>query len=225
MLWLPASGTCFLADAEAPAALMPDGAQVAVAPEYPTPAMAVGRALGRRRARGLRLLGVPRRQPNVEALRELVEAHVTRVPFENVSKLHYMRTLGLRTLPHFDLFLTGIERFNFGGTCYATNGFFDGLLVSLGYLVRLCGADMSNPDVHMVSMVGLDGREFLVDVGYAAPLLEPLPRDSARDVVVELGRDRYVLRPQDAEGRSRLDLVRDGEPTGSEVERAHLLPA
>jgi glutaconate CoA-transferase subunit A len=56
---LPANATRFLADAEALAALIPDGAQIAMPPDYSLPAMAVVRALVRRRARGLRLLGVP----------------------------------------------------------------------------------------------------------------------------------------------------------------------
>ena len=56
---LPANATRLLADAEALAALIPDGAQVAMPPDYSLPAMAGVRALVRRKARGLRLLGVP----------------------------------------------------------------------------------------------------------------------------------------------------------------------
>ena len=62
----------------------------------------------------------------------------------------------------------------------------------------------------MVSMVYVEGREYLVDVGYAAPFLEPLPRDLATDYSIVLGRDRYVLKPRNAERRSRLELYRDG---------------
>ena len=47
---LPANATRFLADAEALAALIPDGARVAMPPDYSLPAMAVVRALVRRRA-------------------------------------------------------------------------------------------------------------------------------------------------------------------------------
>ncbi len=59
---LPANETEFLADADAIAARivgMGDGVQLALPPDYSLPAMAVVRALIRRRARGLRLLGVP----------------------------------------------------------------------------------------------------------------------------------------------------------------------
>ena len=39
-------------------------------------------------SRYLALLGVPRREPGLDALREIVRVHLTRIPFENVSKLH-----------------------------------------------------------------------------------------------------------------------------------------
>ncbi len=160
--------------------------------------------------RYLAALCIERRRPSTEALAELVAAHVTRVPFENVSKLYYRKRLGLAGLVPIELFLEGIERCHFGGTCYANNFHFYRLLASLGYEVKLCGADMSNPDVHIVTVVTVGGREFLVDSGYGAPFLAPLPRDLGTDYIVALGRDRYVLKPQDSEGRSRLELYRDG---------------
>ncbi len=160
--------------------------------------------------RYLSLLEVERRRPSIEALCELVQAHMARVPFENVSKLYYKKHRNLRGLPGLELFLEGIERFHFGGTCYANNYYLYQLLASLGYQAKLCGADMSNPDVHLVSVVTVEEREYLVDVGYAAPFLTPLPRDLATDYTITLGRDRHVLKPQDAKGCSRMELYRDG---------------
>jgi arylamine N-acetyltransferase len=125
--------------------------------------------------------------------------------------MYYKKNLSLSGLPSLELFLDGIERYHFGGTCYSNNYYLNRLLAILGYDVRLCGADMSNPDVHMVSMVSVEGQQFLVDAGYAAPFLAPLPRDLAKNHVVTLGRDRYVLNPQDRNGCSRLELYRDGQ--------------
>ena len=51
--------TDFLRDATAIADRIPDGALVAMPPDYSLPAMAVVRALIRKKSRGLRLLGVP----------------------------------------------------------------------------------------------------------------------------------------------------------------------
>jgi N-hydroxyarylamine O-acetyltransferase len=159
--------------------------------------------------RYLGVLQIRRREPSLEALCELVAAHLMRVPFENISKL-YRNKLGQGGLPNIRTFLDGIEHCHFGGTCYSNNFHFYSLLTSLGYEAKLCGADMSNPDVHLVIMVSLAGREYLVDAGYAAPLLSPLPRDLKDDHVIALGRDRYVLKPQDGNGYSRLELLRDG---------------
>ncbi len=162
-------------------------------------------------SRYLDLLGIPAREPGLEALSEIVKAQLTNVPFENVSKLYYKRRKGLCGLIDFKDYLDGIERFKFGGTCYATNYYLYCLLDYLGYDARLCGADMTNPDVHVVSMITMEGREFIVDAGYGAPFLEPLPRDASDDVVISLGNERYVLKPRDHHGCSRLQMYVDGD--------------
>jgi len=160
--------------------------------------------------RYLRLLGVSLSEPSLTALEELVGAHLTCVPFENISKLYYLQRFGLTAPPDIHRYLDGIEQYHFGGTCYSNNFHFYSLLRSLGYEVKLCGADMSASDVHMVSVVTIDGREYLVDGGYAAPFLSPMPRDLDTDYEIALGRDRYVLKPQNALGCSRMAMYRDG---------------
>jgi N-hydroxyarylamine O-acetyltransferase len=162
-------------------------------------------------ARYLRVLEVPARPPSFAALCELTSAHLTRIPFENVSKLFY-RHDGPKGIPSLETFLDGIERYRFGGTCYTNNFHLHGLLVHLGYDAWLCGADMATPNVHLVNVVTLGGRRHLVDVGYAAPFLAPLPLDLAEDHEIAWGTGRYVLRPVDEEGRSRLEAYRDGAP-------------
>jgi glutaconate CoA-transferase subunit A len=59
MASVPAEQLHFLADADALARRIPDGARVAMPPDYSLPAMEVVRALIRRKAKNLRLLGVP----------------------------------------------------------------------------------------------------------------------------------------------------------------------
>jgi N-hydroxyarylamine O-acetyltransferase len=159
--------------------------------------------------RYLRLLRLPRRPPGLAALTELTSAHLRRIPFENVSKLYHRGDLEMR-LPDLARFLDGVERHHLGGTCYSTNFHLHELLVDLGYRVSLCGADMSAPDVHLVDTVDLAGRTYLVDVGYAAPFRSPLPLDLRRDHEVRWGSERYVLKPRDRAGRSRMDHFRDG---------------
>lgn len=159
----------------------------------------------------LRLLGVTRRKPSFEALSDLVFAHLTRVPFENISKLYRWKRQGLAALPALQQFLDGIEQCHFGGTCYTNNFHFYTLLSALEYEVKLCSADMATPDVHMASIVRVGGHDYLVDTGYAAPFLAPIPLDLKNDYVIHLGRDRYVLKPRDELGQSRLELYREGK--------------
>lgn len=161
--------------------------------------------------RYLGLLGLEREAPSIEALRRVVRAHLEHVPFENISKLYYLTTRGKRDIPDLELFLEGIELRRFGGTCYSCNPYLRELLEYLGYEARLCGADMSDPDVHTALLVHLDGREYHVDVGYAAPLFEPVPRDLDREFEARLGNERWVLQPRDESGRSRMDHYRDEE--------------
>jgi arylamine N-acetyltransferase len=160
--------------------------------------------------RYLSILGIEAAPPSLDHLSALVRAQLTRVPFENISKLYLRKTQGASYIPSLEQHLDGIERFSFGGTCYANNPYFYELLRHLGYDIKLCGADMSKPDVHVVSIVRLAGRECLVDVGYGAPFYEPMERGLDRDHEIIFGRNRYVLHPQDGRGRSRMDHFRDG---------------
>jgi N-hydroxyarylamine O-acetyltransferase len=161
--------------------------------------------------RYLSILGIEHDAPSLDHLRRLVRAQVIRVPFENISKLYLKKTRGATFIPSLEEHLDGIERHAFGGTCYANNPYFADLLHHLGFEVTICGADMSKPDVHVVSIVRLEGHEYLVDVGYGAPFYEPMPRDLDCDQEIVMGRNRFVLHPQDALRRSRMDHFHDGE--------------
>jgi arylamine N-acetyltransferase len=160
--------------------------------------------------RYLGILGVAAGPPDLDRLSSLVAAQLVRVPFENVSKLYLKKRHGAKSAPTLEEHLDGIERCRFGGTCYANNPHFYALLRRLGYDVALCGADMSRPDVHLVMIVRLGGREHLVDVGFAAPFYGPLPRDLESDLEIRFGETRYVLSPRDEAGCSRMTVSRGG---------------
>ena len=161
--------------------------------------------------RYLSILEIEPEPPSLDHLSRLVRAQITRVPFENISKLYLKKTRGAAYIPSLEEHLDGIERFSFGGTCYANNPYFAHFLRHLGFDVDICGADMTRPDVHVVSIVRIDGLEYLVDVGYGAPFFEPMARDLDHEHEIAFGRNRYVLHPQDGHGHSRMDHVRDGE--------------
>jgi len=161
--------------------------------------------------RYLSILGVEPEPPSLEHLRRLVRAQIIRVPFENISKLYLKKERGAWYIPSLEEHLDGIEKYAFGGTCYANNPYFAQLLHHLGYEVTMCGANMSKPDVHVVSIVRLAGREYLVDVGYGAPFYEPMARDLEHEQEIVFGRNRFLLHPRDDQGRSRMDHFLAGE--------------
>lgn len=126
-------------------------------------------------ARYLKCLRAERKAPSLEELRTLVHRHLHRFPFENVSKIHYYRQVGnagLRWVPSLETFLDEFERNGLGGNCYILNAHFGSLLRSLGYEAELVRATGGN--THLANRVAADGRMYYVDVGYGAPLFEPL---------------------------------------------------
>ena len=158
----------------------------------------------------LKILKISKRDPSISALSQVVKAHLTNIPFENISKLYYKKNYGLMTIPDFDLYLEGISINNFGGTCYSNNYYLNKLLNYLGSNVRLCGADMINPDVHIVNVVRINNKNYLVDVGYAAPFLNPIPLDLTEEYKIALGTDEYIIIPKSENGYSKLKMFRNG---------------
>jgi arylamine N-acetyltransferase len=162
--------------------------------------------------RYLAVLGLERVAPGLAALRRLVRAHLLRIPFETVSKLWYLRRHALRDVPDLDLYLDGIRRHRFGGTCYSNNLHLWRLLRTLGYDATLCAADMpSGPDVHTAITVATGGHKWLVDAGNAAPFLAPLPLDLDCPHELRWGESRWVLRPRDGDGRSSVEVWHCGD--------------
>ena len=152
----------------------------------------------------LDLLGVEEVSPSFELLGRIVKAHLIKILFENISKLLYKKQ-GINTIPDLSTYLDGIEKYNFGGTCYSNNYYLYLLLQHLSYDIILCGADMKEPDVHLISIVTIDGSEFIVDCGYAAPFFEPLPRDLTIDYVINFGNEKYIIKPKDDSGKTKVE--------------------
>jgi len=169
----------------------------------------------------LNILEVSIKEPSLIALRELIESHLINIPFENISKLYNKKKYALYDIPNFEQYIDGIKKYKFGGTCYSNNYYFNKLLEYLGYNVILCGADMKNPDVHIVSIVKPENQEFIIDVGYAAPFFEPLPRNISSNYQISFGKDKYILFPQDSSGFSQLNFYRNDSLKHSYVVKPH----
>lgn len=125
--------------------------------------------------RYLRHLRAERCDPDGNYLRSLIRSHLHRFPFENISKFHYWRhngTSGLQWLPTLETFLDHHAGKGWGGNCYILNVHFGWLLQSLGFPTELVRATGGN--AHLALMVTVDRRSYYVDVGYGAPLFEPI---------------------------------------------------
>jgi arylamine N-acetyltransferase len=160
--------------------------------------------------RFLKLLGVKAAPPSMHFLTGLINAHLSVIPFENISKLYYRDRFNQKGIPSLLQYLDGISSYHFGGTCYTNNYYFFRLLEFLGYSVKLCAADINWPGTHMVVLVTVDKQDYLVDVGYAAPFNLPVPLNLAADYTIRYGRDEYLFNPRDSKDCTRLEMLRNG---------------
>ncbi len=127
----------------------------------------------------LRRVDHPRVTPSIDALRSLHEAHVRAIPFENVDVvIGTHRGLGLDVISD-----KLVHRYR-GGYCYEHALLFAAVLERLGFAVQRRMARVqphrSGLRTHMMLVVHADGVDHLVDVGFGAGMLYPMPlRDGA----------------------------------------------
>lgn len=162
--------------------------------------------------------------PTLDYLRDLVKFHLHRIPFENISKIHYylhQGQTGLQWLPSLETFLDNMTNKGLGGNCYILNNSFGQLLQSLGFHVEIVRATGGN--THLALKVTVDDRSYYVDVGYGAPLFEPLSLDEAprfsrcgEEVeIVKLGNQQYLI-DRRANGQSFVTKCIEWEPVSLE---------
>jgi N-hydroxyarylamine O-acetyltransferase len=116
--------------------------------------------------------------PNAETLAALHQAHLQRVPFENLD-IPLRRPLSLELS---DLYTKIVVRRR-GGFCYELNGLFAALLEGLGFRVAHLSARVTTtgggfgPEFdHLALLVHLEER-WLADVGFGDSFLRPLRLD------------------------------------------------
>jgi N-hydroxyarylamine O-acetyltransferase len=144
--------------------------------------------------------------PTAETLRALQLAHLSAVPFENLS-IHAGQPIVLEDEALFDK----IVRRRRGGFCYEANGLFAALLRALGFDVRMLSAGVARPEGgfgpdfdHMTLLVSLEER-WLADVGFGDSFREPLLLDERGEQVQ--GRRSYRILP---DGDHFILMQRDG---------------
>ncbi|HWD01923.1 MAG TPA: arylamine N-acetyltransferase [Amycolatopsis sp.] len=122
----------------------------------------------------LRRVGRPEEKPSAAALTALASAHVETFPFENVDVvLNSHRGIELDVVSEK---LVGRRR---GGYCYEQAGLFAAVAERLGYEVQRTVARVQprrgGPYTHMTLIVTVDRTRYLVDVGFGAGILVPMP--------------------------------------------------
>lgn len=144
------------------------------------------------------------RRPTFAALAALQLAHLRAVPFEN---LDVFARRGVRV--GLDWSLPKIVDRRRGGWCFELNGAFAALLGALGFEVTRHSAQVDGgaglgPTLdHLALVVHLDGRRWLVDVGFGDAPLAPLDLD--------------VIEPQDGLVRRSRLAPAPGEPGAVEL--------
>jgi N-hydroxyarylamine O-acetyltransferase len=119
------------------------------------------------------------REPTLETLTAIHRAHLMTIPYENLD-LQLGRSLPLGEVPAFEK-IVGQGR---GGWCYEMNGLLAWVLIELGYdLTLLASGVMEQPQgdgsegEHLVLLVNIDERPYLVDVGFGNGLIDPIPME------------------------------------------------
>ncbi len=154
----------------------------------------------------LERIGHARMEPSVGSLHSLHRAHVLAIPFENIDVIFGTHPgLGLDAI---QAKLVGRQR---GGYCYEHTLLFGAALERLGFeavrRVARVQPHKAGPRTHALLKVGVDGQEFLADVGFGAGQLYPTPLKDG--VVVDqagwdhrltLDGDVWTLSKQTADG-------------------------
>jgi N-hydroxyarylamine O-acetyltransferase len=144
--------------------------------------------------------------PSPESLHSLHRAHVLAIPFENIDVI--LGTHPGISLDAIQAKLVGRQR---GGYCYEHALLFGAALEQLGFEVTRRVARVqphkAGPRTHALLKVGVDGQEFLADVGFGAGQLYPTPLkdgividQAGWDHRLTLDGDVWTLEKQTAEG-------------------------
>lgn len=138
-------------------------------------------------------------KPSLKFLRQIHRNHQMNIPFENLD-IHIGNQIILDVNKIFDKVITHHR----GGFCYELNGLFFHLLIRLGFQAKIISASVYSdngklgPEFdHLLILVYLDDKQWLVDVGYGNSFLSPLEFVPGK---VQMDYNRYF----------RIDEMSDG---------------
>ena len=137
------------------------------------------------------------RELNLNNLAKLQKEHVKAIPFENT---YVLKKLPISLTKEWIYDKVIVKRR--GGFCFELNYLFNLLLSDLGYEVKFVGGSVFHPvsgepgnnNEHVLSLVSLDEKSYVVDVAFGAKgACEPLPLVYNEELQDPNGIFRYVL--------------------------------
>ncbi|MCL1803638.1 MAG: arylamine N-acetyltransferase [Eubacteriaceae bacterium] len=167
-----------------------DGRYQLASPEYYAPLPDLGMALER--------IGLDPNgdySPSKENLQKIMLAHIMSVPYETLDLCDFKRFVDFDPPHLFEKFV--LQRR--GGFCYEINGFFMAIIEGLGYDCfplsgrLLFGKPFYGPMSHRTTVVNIDGKRYLCDVGYGAGCAEG-PVDIDEPGIQEILGYRFSIR-------------------------------
>lgn len=164
--------------------------------------------------------------PTLETLHTLIWSHQCMVPFENIDTRLFSCPVSLSSQ---DLYRKIVEE-RHGGFCFELNGLFLLLLKSLGFKAYACmcrvaaGFTTLRALTHRASIVCLDGKEYLCDVGLGGPMApfavelssEPQTRKGETYRITDTGDGWKLLLRREAEGADSPVIIFAAVPFLSE---------
>lgn len=155
-------------------------------------------------------IGLPAR-PTLDAagLQALHRAHRLAIPFENLD-VALGRTVAIDRAAVFAKLVTAGR----GGYCFEHHRLFADALAALGFAARpllarvRLGTDEMPPLTHVLSLVTIEGREWIADPGFGGSYAPPMRLVDGAQVMATDGAS-FLLR---ADAEHGWVLLRDGEP-------------
>lgn len=147
--------------------------------------------------------------PRLDALRDLHECHVRKVPFENLD----VQNKVLIQLNENHLIEKVVTQKR-GGFCYELNYLFGKLLTQLGFQVKMVSARVYDDEApgpefdHLALIVQTEDKRWLADVGFGDLFVTPIALDSEQ--VQFDGRNYFKLQKKDPE-TYLLSMSTDGK--------------
>ena len=142
-------------------------------------------------------------------LERVQRAHRLAIPFENLD-VRLGRAIAIDGDAVFAKLVTGGR----GGYCFEHNRLFGDALAALGFMARpvlarvWLGVSEVPPLTHVLSLVSIDGEEWIADAGFGGSYVPPMPLvDGAEAVALDGARFRFA-----ADAVHGWMLLRDGDP-------------